>query len=345
MTTALIGLIAFTLAGLIAYGLCLVAVKARFGLDRVSERSNHAVPTPRTGGVMILVSLTAAVFALMPAGLVEREAFALLGLTAFAGGIGIIDDFIPLPPSFKLAAQFVLAVLASIMLGPISAVPIPFVGWMDIPSLAGMALAVFWIVSLMNVVNFMDGLHGLVGTFAIVAIAAVLNIAGGAFWPLLATQGAVLGFLFCNVFRGRIFLGDTGSLAIGFMIAAAPLLAGDGTQGFWVMPLIALPLIVDVALTLVRRARRGANLTQAHREHLYQRLRAQGWSHQAVALSVASSVLIAYVLVLAMGPFANLSASFYWIGAGLIILAWASVMALMGITKPSAPNTLERPLR
>ncbi|MEM9840048.1 MAG: hypothetical protein AAF830_12960 [Pseudomonadota bacterium] len=339
------GLTAAALAALLSYALCLAAVRARFGLDQITERSSHTVPTPRTGGLMVLTSLLLASVLLLFSGLMEREVVVLLGLTVGAGMLGLLDDFLPLPPLVKLAVQAALAFLAAFLLGPVQTVPIPLLGWQTIPLSLALPLTVFWIVGMMNVVNFMDGLNGLIGGFAILALGAAMTVAGVSFWILLLAAGSVFGFLLCNAVRGRIFLGDAGSLSLGFLIATSGLLTEGGAYGFWLLPLVSLPLIMDVLVTLVRRALRGARLTEPHREHYYQLLKAHGWSHQAVALSLFFSGLISACLALSLGLLGDQPPLFYWLIALLIAGAWWAVMALMMAVKNEATARLEGPFR
>lgn len=339
------GLTAAALAGLLSYALCLAAVRARFGLDQITERSNHIVPTPRTGGLMVLTSLLLASVLLLLAGLMEREVVVLLGLTVGAGMLGLLDDFLPLPPMVKLVVQASLAFLAAFLLGPVQTIPIPLMGWITVPLAAALPLTVFWIVGMMNVVNFMDGLNGLIGGFIVLALGAAMSVAGASFWVLFLAAGSVLGFLLCNAIRGRIFLGDAGSLSLGFLVAASGLLTEGSAHGFWLLPLVSLPLIMDVAVTLVRRAARGARLTEPHREHFYQQLKAQGWSHQAVALGVFASGLLSVILARSLGLLGDQPPLFYWLIAGLIAGSWWAIMALMMAIKTEATIRLERTFR
>lgn len=339
------GLTAAILAGLFSYGMCRAFISMRVGLDPVSERSNHTAPTPRLGGFAVLIGIGGAAVFLFATDLLARDMLNLL-LIMFGGGlIGLLDDLIEPPTWAKFLMMIALAVAAAVFLGPVKSVPLPFLGWVPLPLLLGQALAAFWVLSIINVLNFMDGLNGLAGTFAIVVFGAASMVWMEPSWPLLAAQIAVLGFLFCNVFEGKIFLGDAGSLSIGTLMGAAPLLAGDSGPQFWIVPLVCLPLILDVGVTLMRRAIRGARLYEPHREHLYQQLKAAGWSHQASSGAVVLTGAAGAVIACSLWPLASQEPLVYWLCALLIGLIWAATMRALLILKPSQSFPLEGAFR
>lgn len=333
------------LAAFATFGLCLLAVRASFGLDQVSARSNHAAPTPRTGGLMLLVGSALGITVVGFAGWIGPELLTLIGLALMAGLLGLADDFLDLPAPARLAVQIGLAAAGAFWLGPESEAAVPFMGWVGLPLPAALALSTLWIVGMMNVINFMDGLNGLIGSVAIVLLGLVATFATDSIPVIVVIQTAVLAFLAVNVFWGRIFLGDAGSLSLGFFIAGVGLLPGaDGGQ-FWLMPLVAVPLIADVAFTLVRRFLRGEDLMESHREHVYQRLKQAGWSHQASSLSVLVSVLLAMGLSMLLAVPNENPAIVYWAAVFAAIGCWALVSATMMSVKVESRIGLERSLR
>lgn len=342
--TAIFGLSAAVLAGLLANALCHAAIRMRVALDPVSDRSNHSRPTPRLGGLAIMLGLFAASLFLYATDLLAADAVKLLLLALAGGVIGLLDDFFDAPAQVKLVLMTALAFAAPFVLGPVEAIPVPFLGWTALPSLAGVFVGAFWVLSIMNVINFMDGLNGLAGSFAVVIFAAASMVWAEPSWPLLAAQIAVLGFLFCNVFDGKIFLGDAGSLSLGTLIGAAPLLAGGEGTAFWIVPLVCVPLILDVAVTLVRRAMRGARLHEPHREHLYQQVKAAGWSHQAASGAVVLTGAVGACIACLLWPLSSEEPLVYWLSALLIGLIWAATMRGLLMLKPSR-TTLEGALR
>ncbi|MEM9809887.1 MAG: hypothetical protein AAF788_01560 [Pseudomonadota bacterium] len=339
------GLSAAVIAGLFTHAFCKVVIHNGFALDEVSQRSNHSVPTPRLGGASILLGLGAAAAVLTATGLIGGPSLSVLMMAFAAGAIGLADDLSALQPIPKLVLLSIVAVLSAVLLGPLEVMPIPFIGWVTLPSTVGLLLAAFWLLAIMNVTNFMDGLNGLVGSFFIIAVmGSALFVGGATGWWVLAAQAAALGFLFSNAFLGRIFLGDAGSLTLGFLMGAVPLVSTGEERGFWLTPLIVLPLISDVAITLVRRAARGARLTEPHRDHLYQRLKASGWSHQVVAIAVLTSGLFALLIAASMGPQLTVNPLQYWGAAILICAVWAALMIGLRALKP-VPRRLEGTLR
>lgn len=339
------GLTAALMAGLLANALSLAAIRTRVGLDPVSERSNHTQPTPRLGGMAVIGGLAGATTILAMAGLLSPESGKLLVLTMAGGSIGIADDFLNLRPQVKILLLNVLAFAGAVFLGPVAEIPVPLAGWVAVPHWLGVVIAGFWLLSIVNVVNFMDGLNGLAGSFAVLVLMAAGMLWSEPSWPLLAAQVAILGFLLCNVFEGKIFLGDAGSLSLGFLLGAAPLVADEASKGFWLVPLVCLPLIADVALTLVRRAVRGARLSEPHREHLYQRIKAAGWSHQASSTTVLVTGLMALGVALSMWSACAQSPSVYWMSALFIVLLWAAALYGMLFIKLRRNAGLEGTLR
>lgn len=192
---------------------------------------------------------------------------------------GLIDDVRPLKARTKL-----------VLLGSLSA-GVCLASWYGLGGNAGplgslsfaqwlLAGGTLWVFVLANATNFMDGSNGL--ALGCAAIMLCILFALGA--PSLTLVAAIAGFLLLNL-AGRLFAGDTGALYVGFWVAALSLLgAAQGEYSIWIPPLIALPFLTDVILTVVWRARRGGNVMQAHREHAYQLLRRAGWGHLPVAL-------------------------------------------------------------
>ncbi len=320
----------------------LVAVlRRRAVLDRPNERSSHIVPTPRGGGIAVIGVSVVAWLVLIALGLLPlRDAVVALG----AAGLAIVswlDDLRGLSQAVRLLAQFT-AVAAGIWVLPHNAI---FHGWLP-PGLDAVAGALLW-VWFVNLFNFMDGIDGIDGSEA-AAIAIGIALVGlfGTFvylpshslppgvgvagdlelWtPAVAIAGAALGFLVWNWAPARIFLGDVGSVPLGyllgFLLLELALRGAAGMRGAWQAALI-LPLyfLADATLTLLRRLARGERVWQAHREHFYQRAVQRGLSHDAVVWRViaADIVLIACALSAAQG----------WGFAGLAAAA-ATVLALL----------------
>lgn len=291
---------AFAFSAIAVPLLCVIAYRAGH-LDRPNDRSSHSSPTPRNGGLAIL---SGAVVAMIVSGLAFPSRALLIGIALLAV-VGFIDDLRSLAPSWRFATQtaaalmFVISVVdASVALRMIDTVVSPM-NWFS-------AIVVcFWLIGFTNAFNFMDGINGIAGGNAVVSSVTfvLLSQRAGvdAYTPgLIAMSAAVAGFLLWNL-AGRIFMGDVGSTAIGFFLAAmAILLSRDG------VPAVALllplsPFILDTAATLSRRVISGERWYSAHRSHHYQKLVAAGWSHLAVAaLWTAASAIGGLISVFLM---------------------------------------------
>ncbi|MBL9150034.1 MAG: glycosyltransferase family 4 protein [Phycisphaerae bacterium] len=293
----------------------------RLFLDVPNARSAHSVPTPRGGGIaFVAVFFVAATVFGFVAHTDLRADCRWIPLAMFPLAlVGIVDDLRGLAPLLRFLAQMLTACLIVILIGR----PLPtFVGEIGT---AATALIVFLITipiaAAINFSNFMDGLDGLVAGMSAVQIAFLgwwLDVPIA--WPLLA---AVLGFLVWNWPPAKIFMGDTGSTFLG----ASPVLLGVLSNAAPAQVIagwaVTAPLHVDASLTLLRRAARGANVLEGHREHLYQRLQSAGWSHRRVTLSYAAVTIACAALIAglhATGAVAAVVLSLSLYGAGEIYL-------------------------
>lgn len=204
----------------------------------------------------------------------------LLAMALAVGLLGTLDDILDLGARFKLIVQAVLATGFALFVARIEALPLA--PGLDLPlwpvlSILGTAL---WIVVVVNGLNFMDGANGLAPGAAVIILAATGLLAGqhghaAVAAAALMAAAAALGFLPWNLPGGRVFQGDAGALFCGFLIAGLAVLMAGPSQGGGVSPypvvFACLPLLTDVFLTLLSRARRRQGLLSAHREHLFQR--------------------------------------------------------------------------
>ena len=262
-------------------------------LDHPTERSSHSTATPRGGGLgLILGFLLVSVFgAGRP---LDRLLMLLLAGTAIVGSVGLIDDRRGLSVRSRLLVHLATASLVGIVAAADGAslpMRLALWGWWT-----------FWTVSSVNLVNFMDGINGLVvSQIAIFALSLALLVGGASPTAALAVAlaGACAGFLPWNFPRARIFLGDVGSGALGYLVPVLALVA-QRTSGidFVQAHLPLLPLYGDATWTILRRWRNGERVTTAHRSHLYQRLANGGMGHAIVtviyALAAAGGALAAY---------------------------------------------------
>lgn len=307
-----------TVAGLAALALTqLIARMASlsdFLIDRPNGRSSHEVATPRSGGLAIIGGWMAgmavvAAFAEWDGFAANAFAFAPLVVAAFL--FGLADDRINLSAPLKFLAQIALAALFVAVFGALESAPMPFVGETALGTFAA-PLTILWIVGFMNAFNFMDGINGIAascGALALAGLAAASAFLGAPFFAASAGLGAIalLSFLPVNFPRARLFMGDNGSQAIGFLIAASAVGAANASGGrasALFMPVLMLPFIFDVAFTLFHRAFRRRDVLSAHREHLYQLLVRLGSSQVAVTAVFLSltAVSAAFAFVLLRAP-------------------------------------------
>ena len=263
-------------------------------LDHPNARSAHKRPTPRGGGLGVVLAFMAGMVVLYQVAVYARVAERqFLGVIVAAGAIAAValtDDVRDLSARLRLAAQ-ALAALVEVGSGlVVQRLAIPWVGEVDLGWL-GIGLTLVWIVGCTNAVNFMDGLDGLVGGTLLIASAALALIAalqGGWFVyaAALFLAAGFCGFLPFNLHPARIFMGDVGSQFAGFMLAVLAVAASrfDGQQlSFLIVPLLMFGLLFDAAFTLGRRALMGERLAEGHRTHLYQLAQRSGVPVRAVA--------------------------------------------------------------
>ncbi len=256
-----------------------VALK-RAILDHPNERSSHSIPTPRGGGlaVVILVIATVLAFGIINGFNKQNIAFIVSGILLAA--LGWQDDVRTLSAKIRFPIQFVAITITMLGMGYFESVTIPLfgvwrLGWLGIP------ITFAWILGLINAYNFMDGIDGIAGGVALAAGLGwmILSSAFGglenplAFWIALAIAATSLGFLGHNWPPARIFMGDVGSTFLGFSFAVVPLISAQrGGDALMFGTAIMWTFIMDAGITFLRRLARREDVFAAHRTHLYQRL-------------------------------------------------------------------------
>ncbi len=263
-------------------------------LDHPNARSAHARPTPRGGGVGVVLAFLAGMVVLYLAARFARIAdMQFLGVIVAAvaiAAVALVDDVRHLPARLRLAAQAGAALVAMGSGLVVTRLALPWTGVVDL-GLLGPLLTLFWIVGCTNAVNFMDGLDGLVGgTLLVVSAALALVAALQAGWFVYAAAlflaAGFAGFLPFNLHPARIFMGDVGSQFAGFVLAVLAVAAArfDALQlSFLIVPLLMFGLLFDAGFTLLRRALMRERLAEGHRTHLYQLAQRSGMGTRAVA--------------------------------------------------------------
>lgn len=287
-------------AGMSALAICYVITQlirraaGTLGLiDVPNERSSHARPTPKGGGLAIAVSSLAAMGALVALGVMQGRLFlAVAPGGAAVAAVGIIDDIRPLSARIRLFVHFMAAAWAVVCIGPVEffhyiAPHTPELNWL------GYGLSTVAIVWFLNMYNFMDGIDGIAASQAVfmscgVALLALFSIG------IAPTAAAAIvigltscGFLLSNWPPANIFMGDVGSGYLGYTFAVLGLASGSHSVfGPWSYIILAGVFAVDATFTVARRFLRGEIVTEAHRTHAFQLL-AQRLGHRNVTLWVA----------------------------------------------------------
>jgi len=298
-------------------------------LDHPNERSLHTLPTPRTGGVAILAGIFSAIPAWLFATVGVSPVVWLMAGTGLITALSFLDDRRGLPVVVRFLGHVIGAGLvvhgANLTLPPLfPGIPVPWPAWL------GLGLSVLFLVWMVNLYNFMDGMDGFAGGMALIGFGTftVFGLLGDnlLFTALsLIVAAASGGFLLFNFPPARIFMGDSGSAALGLLAGGLSLWgAREGIFPFWAALLAFSPFIVDASVTLTRRLFRGERIWQAHKSHYYQRLVQSGWGHK-------KTVLYEYVLMLACGLSALLAQQLNFQGQVALILFWCLVYPLLMI--------------
>lgn len=281
-------------------------------LDHPNDRSLHSAPVSRTGGIAICGSLFVGLMMLwlgFDIALLPRQV--VYGVVIIAI-LAIFEDRLGLSPLIRLCVQLGAALLlvsdGFLMHGEL-------VPGVNLPSelAVSVLIAVTMTLWLINLYNFMDGMDGFAGGMAVIGFGALAGLGMLKGDMHFATAAliictAVAGFLWFNFPPAKIFMGDTGSTTLGFLVAAFAIWASRAKiADLWLTLLIFSPFIMDASVTLLRRLVQGKPVWQAHRSHYYQRLVQIGWGHRR-------TVVVEYVVML----FCAISALFIYDKSPLI---------------------------
>ena len=298
-------------------------------------RRVHTIAIPRLGGVAIYLSLLLALSSLLLVSNVLTETLAFYRPQLFKVLIpcslvlllGVYDDLRGTNAAVKFLGLGLIASLFYALGGRIEVVAIPFAGMVHLPPVIGFLLTVFWLVAISNAFNLIDGMDGLASGAALFSSIVILVVAlsGGHSVMIVVTIvlcGALAGFLRYNFNPASIFLGDSGALFVGFLLASLSLLgAQKATTAIAVTtPILAFGLpVVDTTVTMVRRLIGGRPMFQGDGEHIHHMLLARGWSQRRV-------VLILYSVCALFGLFATISTKTSSPVAGFVLFVIAAVV-------------------
>jgi UDP-N-acetylmuramyl pentapeptide phosphotransferase/UDP-N-acetylglucosamine-1-phosphate transferase len=291
------------LASAMATGVAVRILGARAMLAHPNDRSSHSRPTPQGGGLavvpVVVVAWIVTAALLWPGAVTAFQLGWVLVIAVALAALSWWDDLSGLSPALRLAAH-AAAVAVALAIAPAGRLYLQGLvpQWLD-PLIAG----VLW-VWFVNLFNFMDGIDGIAGVETIAvgigaaAVGVFIGLGAGYAGLGVAIAAAALGFLWWNWQPAKIFLGDVGSIPLGFLLGW--LLLELAAEGAWAAALI-LPAyyLADATITLFRRAFRGETVWQAHRDHFYQLAVRRGWSHARVAVIVAAANLLLVILAAA----------------------------------------------
>lgn len=266
-------------------------------VDKPDKRKVHTQVMPRLGGLAIYLATMLAIVCSMP---ITRDLLGILLGGTWIVIVGVLDDKYSLPARVKLAGQVIAAVILVAFDVKIEWLNNPFGGYFYLEYLS-IPFTVFWVISFINVVNLIDGLDGLAaGVSGIASITVILVAVHQGYFPVAtltaALAGGIIGFIHYNFNPATIFMGDTGSMFIGYMLAAISIFGAVKSAATiaLLVPAIALGLpIMDTAFAILRRYSNGRPIFQPDKGHLHHRLLAMGLSQrQAVLLMYGISIVL-----------------------------------------------------
>ncbi len=284
-------LISFT----VTFILLIVLLKTRlvdFALDEPNGRSLHVRLTPRTGGLAVMSGLIVAL-------LIAQLSLSWIWLVLALVSISLIDDICGLSVRWRFFVQFIVCGFFVFLCGQ----QIHYLLW--IPLLLGLV----WMTNLYNFMDGSDGLAGGMGLFGFGAYAIASYLSHDFQLAIMnaSIAASCVGFLIFNFHPAKIFMGDSGSIPLGFLAGAV------GVYGFihsywqvWFPLLVFSPFIVDATVTLFKRLLNGERVSQAHRSHYYQRLVQMGWGHKKTAIMEYILMLLCSVSALILLMFSNI---------------------------------------
>ena len=270
----------------------------------VNERSSHSVPTPHGGGIAIAITWLVGLLYLFFTNLIESNLFYALLVGIVISIVSFFDDLYELSPKLRLIVQALVAILGLYFLGGFEVLTL---GVFDISfSVLTNLFALLMIIWFINLTNFIDGINGYVGSeFVFLSIAGFL-LFGDAVFVVLGV--AVLGFLYWNFNKAKIFMGDVGSTLLGYNIAIFTIYyANTESTNFWVWIVLFSLFWFDATITLIRRKLNGEKLSQAHKKHAYQRLTQASWSHFKVTnYSIVVNIILFSIVYMVSNLFVAL---------------------------------------
>lgn len=297
----------FLLAALISYILTPYIKTLAFkigAIDKPDNRKVHKKIMPRLGGLAIYIAFMLGVVASLE---LTWDIVGILAGATVIVAVGVLDDKYQLPAKVKLVGQIIAACVLVAFDIRIEWLNNPFGGYFYVDYWLSVPMTIFWVISFTNVVNLIDGLDGLAaGVSAIASITVILVAVQQGYYHIAimtaALAGGIIGFIRYNFNPATIFMGDTGSMFIGYLLAAISVYGSVKTAATiaLIVPAIALGLpIMDTAFAIMRRYTNGRPIFQPDKGHLHHRLLAMGMNQkQAVLLMYAITAVLGIAAVL-----------------------------------------------
>jgi Fuc2NAc and GlcNAc transferase len=282
---------------------------------QVNERSSHTIPTPHGGGIAVAITWFVGLIYLYFTNQIDPTLFFALTIGMAISIIGLIDDMVELKPKSRMVVFTLVGFLGLYSVGGLDTITF---GLFDISNIFATSIfAILLILWYINLTNFIDGIDlYLAVKFIFLSIAGSI-LFGGSHFIMLGVS--LLGFLYWNWHRAKIFMGDVGSTLLGYTIAIITIYyANQQPANLWLWVTLYGLFWFDATLTLIRRRLNQEKLSQAHKKHAYQRLTQAGWSHSKVTLYALGLDIIIFLLVYFIP---NIAISF---GLSLVLLYIAS---------------------
>ncbi len=265
-------------------------------LDVPNERSSHSISTPHGGGIAIATTWFIGLIYLHLMNQIDISLFYALMVGIAVSVVSFFDDIYELSAKVRLFVQSGVAIGGIVLLGGLNSLDM---GLFSISNqIFTNIFAFFIIIWYINLYNFLDGINGYAGSEALFLSIAGFFFFGSTHFVVLAV--AVLGFLYWNFGNAKIFMGDVGSTLLGYNVAIFTIYyANQKPIDFWVWIILFAVFWVDATFTLFNRLKSGEKLSQAHKEHVYQKLTQKGWSHsKIVVLSIFVNLALFGMVIL-----------------------------------------------
>ena len=260
----------------------------------VNERSSHTVPTPHGGGIAVSLTWFIGLIYLYINDQIESSLFIALIIGVVIAVVGLVDDIVELSPKLRMIVFTLVGATGLYIIGGLDTITF---GLFDISNpIITSIIAMLLILWYINLTNFIDGIDSYLAVKFIFLSVAGLILFGGSHFAVLGVS--VLGFLYWNWHKAKIFMGDVGSTLLGYTIAIITIYyANLQASNLWIWVTLYGLFWFDATVTLIRRLLNGEKPSVPHKKHAYQRLTQSGWSHSKVTLYALGLNLVIFVLV------------------------------------------------